>query len=113
MRIKGFFNDEQGNWSMGRMLLVCALFLTFSLIWMDTLCDVDVPEPAYGLLGIIFVGLLGWVGGPRIMQHIGGQLGAIMQRAGGAFSGFGSSTPPPPSPGGPSEYDQSPPGGES
>jgi hypothetical protein len=87
----GFFRDENGNPSQGRVLLTFALVLTFALIYLDARAPRwDVPEPAYGLLAVIFVGLLGWVGGPRIMQHIGSQLGAIMQRMGGNTSSWGS-----------------------
>jgi len=90
MTTGGFFHDENGKLSMMRVHLTWVLVGTMALIWVDTLSGKDAPEPAYSLLALTITLLIGAVGGPRIMQHIGGQLGAIMQRAGGAASSWGS-----------------------
>ena len=74
---KTILHDEQGNWSMGRILLLGSLVLTFLLIVIDTFVEAEVPGPAYALLGTVFTGLLAWVAGPRIAQYVGPQMGAV------------------------------------
>lgn len=78
---KSFLQDEQGNWSMGRCMLLCSLVITYGLIICDMFVSVDVPAPAYALLATIFAGLLTWVAGPRVMQYVGPVVSAVASAA--------------------------------
>lgn len=78
----GILADETGKRSLARVLLIVSLVITFVLVILDSILigDVpvlDVPVPAYALLGTIFTGLLAWTAGPRIAQYVGPQMGAI------------------------------------
>jgi len=74
-----FWHDERGTKSMGRLLLVVALLFTGALIALDASTPLDVPDPAWALLGTIFTGLLAWVAGPRVTQHLAGVASGIAQ----------------------------------
>ena len=69
--------DEQGNWSTARMAFVGTLLFTFWMIYRDTLPGLEVPAAAYALLSTVLLGEIGWAGGPRMMQHVGKQLGGV------------------------------------
>ena len=72
------FTDEQDKPSLARVLFTFTLFVTLTLIVADALFDsFVVPAAGYTLLGTITIGLLGWAGGPRIMQYVGPQIGAL------------------------------------
>ena len=84
MGIRGFFQDEQGALSLGRILLTSFLAFIAFLVLVDTFLKFEVPAPAYALLGGLATGLLAWVGGPRIAQYIAPQIGVIAQGVGAA-----------------------------
>ena len=69
--------DEQGNWSTARMAFWTTLLFTFWVIWWDTEASREVPAAAYALLSTVLLGEIGWAGGPRMMQHVGKQLGGV------------------------------------
>jgi len=73
----GFFRDEQGDKSLGRVCLCAALALTALLICADTFTRHEVPDPAYALLGGLLTGLVAWVAGPRIARYVGPQIGGV------------------------------------
>jgi hypothetical protein len=73
----GFFRDEQGDKSLGRVCLTCALVFTGALIAADTFLPVEVPAEAYALLASLLMGLVAWVAGPRIARYVGPQVGAV------------------------------------
>lgn len=76
----GYLHDERGSKSMGRFLLCLSLGFAWPLIYADSfIAGVDVPDPAYAFLGIIFGGLLAWVAGPRMTQHLGEVASGIAQ----------------------------------
>ena len=68
--------DERGSLSAARSFLLGALVFTGTLIVLDSTVW-DVPEVVYTLLGSITFGLLAWAGGPRAMQYLGPQVGAV------------------------------------
>ena len=80
-RASGFLHDERGSKSAGRLWL--SIYLTFlaAIITTDAGSRAfDVPDPAWALLGIVFGGLLTWVAGPRMTQHLG-EIGAGIAQA--------------------------------
>lgn len=118
--VHGFFQDEEGNWSMGRILLTASLALTFVLIYLDALwVQVAVPVAAYGLLGTVDGGLLLWAAGPRMAKYLAGPMAGMVGAITSGVSKVTSWTrpatpaPPPPPSSDPSEYDKPPPGGGS
>tara|TARA_R110000744_G_scaffold6132_1_gene21539 strand:- start:95 stop:406 length:312 start_codon:yes stop_codon:yes gene_type:complete len=68
--------DERGSLSAARVFLAISLAFTGTLIVLDSTVW-DVPEVVYTLLGSITFGLLAWAGGPRAMQYLGPQIGAV------------------------------------
>uniref|UniRef100_A0A6H1ZX46 Uncharacterized protein n=1 Tax=viral metagenome TaxID=1070528 RepID=A0A6H1ZX46_9ZZZZ len=80
-RASGYLHDERGSKSAGRLWL--SIYLTFLavLIPVDAISvTFDVPDPAWALLGVVFGGLLAWVAGPRMTQHLG-EIGAGIAQA--------------------------------
>ena len=79
----GFLHDERGARSMARVLLATTVLYTLILILGDALGWVAVGTDAYTLLGGLVTILGAWAGGPRAMQYLGPQLGAVLSRVGG------------------------------
>ena len=79
----GFLHDERGARSTARVLLATTVLYTLILILGDALGWVAVGTDAYTLLGGLVTILGAWAGGPRAMQYLGPQLGAVLSRVGG------------------------------
>ena len=75
----GFFHDEQGDWSLARVLCVGALVFTFAVVVVDTLAVVEVAGAAWALLTSVDLALIGWAAGPRIARYLLPQVGAAAQ----------------------------------
>lgn len=70
------FHDEQGDWSMARVLCFMALVFTFWLIVEASVGGVSVPSPVWALLTSVDLALIGWAAGPRIARYLLPQVGA-------------------------------------
>lgn len=87
-----FLQDETGGKSSGRLSFWVTLAVTLSLIVADAVSlAVDVPQPAYALLGGLLTGQLCWVAGPRVAQYIAPAISGISAAIGSALK----KTPPP------------------
>lgn len=67
--------DEQGAWSSARIGLWTVLAFTAWYIVSHDKPDTGVLS----LLGSALLGFMGWAGGPRMMQYLGPQIGAVAQ----------------------------------
>jgi len=76
MPIKEIVTDERGSLSAARVLLSLSLLFIAVIIIRDSTI-LDVPEPAYVLLGSVGMGLLAWAAGPRIAQYVGPQIAGV------------------------------------
>jgi hypothetical protein len=82
-------SDEQGKFSIGRLLLV--LHITQNWVWVNAImfdwitpADSDVLNLLIGSLDVtIFMVLGAWVIGPRSFQYLFPQIGKAIQGAGG------------------------------
>ena len=83
-----FLHDERGAKSMARVLLMAVVVYTLILISGDALGWIKVGTDAYTLLGGLVTILGAWAGGPRAMQYLGPQLGAVLSRVGGGRRGY-------------------------
>ena len=71
-------SDERGQPSAARRLLVVTMIFLALVIVVDAASTwFAVPDPAWGGLGSLVMGLCAWTAGPRISQHIGPQIGAV------------------------------------
>lgn len=75
--IFGFMQDEEGNLSMARLMLVVWTAFTLVAVWLSAIDRISLPDPAYPLLGSTLLAIVGWAAGPRIMKHIGGQIAGV------------------------------------
>lgn len=71
----GFFHDEQGDWSLARVLCVVAIGFTLAII-VAACMGCDVPNAAWALLTSLDLALVGWAAGPRIARYLLPQVGA-------------------------------------
>ncbi len=85
---RGFFRDERGARSAARVLLMTVVAYTLILILGDALGWLAVGTDAYTLLGGLVTILGAWAGGPRAMQYLGPQVGAVLSRVGGRRRGY-------------------------
>jgi len=75
-----FLTDERGNRSTARLLCALELVYVWVLGWRDSLAGgIDVPGPVWALHGSLVVALITWAAGPRIAQHLGGQVAGVAQ----------------------------------
>jgi len=76
--VRSLLFDEQDKLSSARLAFWATLAITLVLVTFDSLTlTVQVPEPAYSLLGTLVVMTAGWAAGPRIMQYVGPQLAGV------------------------------------
>ena len=75
----GYLQDEQGDYSLARVLCLVALLFTFWLVIKASDGAFDVPLPVWALLTSVDLALIGWAAGPRIMRYLGPQIGAAAQ----------------------------------
>jgi hypothetical protein len=73
----GFTHDEQGNRSMGRLLLAITSAYIFAAIAIDTFTAFRVPGEGWLLLTTMEGAFTIWVAGPRIAQY----LAPVIQKA--------------------------------
>lgn len=67
--------DEQGAWSSARIGLWSVMGFSGWYI-----VSHDKPDTAVlSLLGSVLIGFMAWAGGPRAMQYLGPQIGAVAQ----------------------------------
>jgi len=66
----GFTHDEQGNRSMGRVLLFATTLYIFGAIAVATLTLYKLPGEAWLLLSSMEGAFTIWVAGPRIAQYL-------------------------------------------
>lgn len=71
--------DEQGAWSTARCAFWLTLLVTLALVVATAFGWAALSPAAYSLLGIMFMALAGWAAGPRVMQYLGPQIGAVVQ----------------------------------
>ncbi len=86
--MSGVFHDERGARSMARVLLATTVVYALPLILGDALGWITVGTDAYTLLGGLVTILAAWAGGPRAMQYLGPQVGAVLSRVGGGRGGY-------------------------
>lgn len=77
------FNDERGNLSMARTLLVSDMIVGVSMIAVDTFSGFLVPNEGYILVGGMWPMLAVWAAGPRMAQY----LSPVAKSAVGAITG--------------------------
>lgn len=87
-RKHGVLEDEQGDRSAARILLVIALPFTAALIVLDAARGWDVPDPAWALLSAVDMALIGWAAGPRIARYLLPQVGAAVSGVASAARRF-------------------------
>lgn len=75
--------DERGAWSSARIGMWSTLLFTWHYIVTRPMPSTDVLS----LLGGTLLGFMAWAGGPRAMQYLGPQVGALAQ-------GIASAKPP-------------------
>ena len=85
---RGLLRDERGARSAARVLLMAVVGYTLPLILGDALGWIAVGTDAYTLLGGLVTILGAWAGGPRAMQYLGPQVGAVLSRVGGGRRGY-------------------------
>lgn len=74
-----FFHDEQGDWSMARVLCFTCILFTFWMIVAASDGHYAVPMPVWALLTSLDMALIGWAAGPRIARYLLPQVGAAVQ----------------------------------
>lgn len=80
----GFLRDEQGAKSSGRMLLWIELAVIVLQSSATIGLELKVDQAIWALHGAIVTALICWVGGARIAQYVGPQLGAVVNAVGQA-----------------------------
>lgn len=70
--------DETGSLSSARVgFWVWTAFTIVLVLGVATKLLLDPGQAVWSLVGGVFIALIGWAGGPRIMQHLGPQVGAF------------------------------------
>lgn len=83
---RGALHDEQGAVSSARLLLWIVVPFTLLVILLDAALEgFSVPNAGYQILGALSSALVLWAGGPRAMQYLGPQLGAMVSTIGSAL----------------------------
>lgn len=83
-----FLQDEQGDWSLPRVLLVPHIVFNWAWMWLLLTGvlrppDSEVLTVLIGSLDVtIFMVLGSWAAGPRIARYLLPQVGAVVQGAG-------------------------------
>lgn len=71
--------DETGYRSTSRVGIWIVMVFTLVMIALDfSIPGLEVPEPAYVILGTMFTFFAVWAMGPRMAEYIGPQLGAVI-----------------------------------
>lgn len=79
--------DEEGNLSMARLMLSIWTVYVLSTVLLSAIGVLDIPDPAYPVMGGTLLALIGWAAGPRIMKHIGGQIAGFASGISQAVTG--------------------------
>lgn len=77
--MSAFTRDERGKPSAARTLLLLELLYVWGLGLIETLTAHQVSGPVWALHASLVIALVAWAAGPRIAQHIGGQIAGAAQ----------------------------------
>ena len=83
--------DEKGKLSSARVAMWLVLLWSVSLVTAEAVGWITLSGGAYGFIGAAVIALISWAGGPRIAQHIGGQISGVasaLSRARGTDNRF-------------------------
>jgi len=75
-RKHGYLEDEQGDKSLSRVLLLGVLSFTLWAVVADSRGAIEVAGAAWALLTSVDLALIGWAAGPRIARYLLPQVGA-------------------------------------